>query len=42
MSKIDPVTNQPDCDSMICLDFTVEEVTAKASELLRVSGRGEQ
>jgi ADP-heptose:LPS heptosyltransferase len=42
MSKIDPVTNQPDCDSMICLDFTIEEVAAKAIELLHVLGRGKQ
>ena len=42
MSKIDPVTNQPTGDSMICLDFTIEEVAAKASELLDVSRRGKQ
>ena len=35
MSKIDPTTNHPICDSMICLDFSVDEVAAKALELLR-------
>jgi len=38
MLKTDPVTNHPVCDEMICLDFTVEEVTQKAQELLRLSG----
>ena len=37
MSKTDPVTNHPVCDEMICLDFSVEEVTAKARELLNKS-----
>jgi ADP-heptose:LPS heptosyltransferase len=35
MSKIDPTTNHPICDSMICLDFSVDEVAAKALEFLR-------
>ncbi|HIB43560.1 MAG TPA: glycosyltransferase family 9 protein, partial [Nitrospina sp.] len=35
MSKKDPTTNHPICDSMICLDFSVDEVAAKALELLR-------
>jgi hypothetical protein len=35
MSKTDPNTNHPICDSMICLDFSVDEVAAKALELLR-------
>jgi len=35
--KTDPVTNHPVCDEMICLDFSVEEVTAKARELLNKS-----
>jgi len=34
MSKTDPVTNHPVCHEMICLDFLVEEVTAKVRELL--------
>jgi hypothetical protein len=37
MSKTDPVTNHPVCDEMICLDFSAEEVTAKARELLNKS-----
>ncbi len=39
MLKTDPVTNHPVCDEMICLDFTVEEVTLKAQELLKSSGK---
>ncbi|MDP6477987.1 MAG: glycosyltransferase family 9 protein, partial [Nitrospinaceae bacterium] len=39
MLKTDPVTNHPVCDEMICLDFTVEEVTLKAQELLKLSGK---
>ena len=39
MSKTDPVTNHPVCDEMICLDFSVEEVTAKALDLLKVSDK---
>ncbi len=35
MSKKDPTTNHPVCDSMICLDFSVDEVAAKALELLK-------
>ncbi len=35
MSKIDPITNHPSCNEMICLDFSVEEVTGKARELLK-------
>ena len=35
MAKIDPRTNHPVCDEMICLDFSVDEVIAKAIELMR-------
>ena len=34
MSKIDPITNHPSCDEMICLEFSVDEVTAKVRELM--------
>ena len=36
MSKIDPITNHPCCDEMICLDFSVDEVADKARELLQI------
>jgi ADP-heptose:LPS heptosyltransferase len=36
MSKIDPVTNHPRCDEMICLEFSVDEVIAKVRELLKI------
>jgi len=35
MTKIDPITNHPSCDEMICLDFSVDEVTDKVRELIR-------
>jgi ADP-heptose:LPS heptosyltransferase len=35
MSKIDPITDHPSCDEMICLDFSVDEVTDKARELIQ-------
>jgi len=35
MSIIDPTTNHPSCDEMTCLDFSVDEVTDKARELLK-------
>jgi heptosyltransferase III len=36
MSSIDPVTNHPFCDTMTCLDLSVDEVAAKALDLLKV------
>ena len=36
MSKIDPIKNHPSCDEMICLEFSVDEVIAKARELLMI------
>jgi ADP-heptose:LPS heptosyltransferase len=36
MSKIDPITNHPSCDEMICLDFSVGEVMDKVRELIRI------
>ena len=36
MTKIDPVTNHPVCDEMICLDFSVDEVIAKVRDLLKL------
>ena len=36
MLKIDPITNHPSCEEMICLDFSVDEVTDKARELLKI------
>ena len=36
MSKIDPITDRPSCDEMICLDFSVDEVTDKVRELIRI------
>ena len=35
MLKIDPITNHPVCDSMICLDFSIDEVAAKVIEMIK-------
>ncbi len=35
-SNLNPVTRMPHCDEMICLDFSVEEVTNKARSILSI------
>ena len=35
MLESDPITNHPVCDSMICFDFSIDEVAAKVLEMIR-------
>ena len=38
-SNMNPTTQQPICDAMICLDFSVDEVTQKAREIILANNK---